>query len=127
MIAIDLHSRVPVYEQIEEQIIWLINSGVYTPDTKLPSIRTLAGELKLNVNTVKRAFSELESKGIVYSVQGKGIFVSPFYDGNAQIKKEALDDLSVSLRSARAKGVTKKEVSDLVDDIYSLKVMINND
>lgn len=127
MIAIDLHSRVPVYEQIEEQIIWLINSGVYTPDTRLPSIRSLAGELKLNVNTVKRAFSELEAKGIVYSVQGKGVFVSPFYKANEAVKNEALDVLGVSLRSARAKGVTKKEVSDLVDDIYNLRVMVNND
>lgn len=121
MIAIDLHSRVPVYEQIEEQIIWLINSGVYTPDTRLPSIRSLASELKLNVNTVKRAFSELEAKGVVYSLQGKGVFVSPFYNGNANLKKEALDNLSVALRSARAKGVTKEEISDLVDETFLLK------
>lgn len=121
MIAIDLHSRVPVYEQIEEQIIWLINSGVYTPDTRLPSIRSLASELKLNVNTVKRAFSELEAKGVVYSLQGKGVFVSPFYDGNNALKKEALNNLSTALRSARAKGVTKEEISDLVDETFLLK------
>ncbi len=121
MIAIDLHSRVPVYEQIKEQIIWLINSGVYTPDTRLPSIRSLASELKLNVNTVKRAFSELEAKGVVYSLQGKGVFVSPFYDGNNALKKEALNNLSTALRSARAKGVTKEEISDLVDETFLLK------
>lgn len=121
MIAIDLHSRVPVYEQIEEQIIWLINSGVYTPDTRLPSIRSLASELSLNVNTVKRAFSELEAKGIVYSLQGKGVFISPFYSANESLKKEAMDNLSLSLRSARAKGVTKEEVLTLVDDTFLLK------
>ena len=121
MIAIDLHSRVPVYEQIEEQIIWLINSGVYTPETRLPSIRSLASELRLNVNTVKRAFSELEAKGIVYSLQGKGVFVSPFYNGSDSLKKEALDNLSVALRSARAKGVTKEEITDLVDETFILK------
>lgn len=121
MIAIDLHSRVPVYEQIEEQIIWLINSGVYTPDTRLPSIRSLASELKLNVNTVKRAFSELEAMGVVYSLQGKGVFVSPFYNGSDNLKKEALDNLSVALRSARAKGVTKEEITDLVDETFLLK------
>lgn len=121
MIAIDLYSRVPVYEQIEEQIIWLINSGVYEPDSKLPSIRSLASELSLNVNTVKRAFSELESKGVVYSLQGKGVFVSPFYNGNKAIKNEALENLSVALRSARAKGVTRNEIMDLVDETYLLK------
>ena len=76
MITIDFQSRIPVYEQIEEQVIWLINSGVYEPGCKLPSLRTLSSELKLNINTVKRAFQELEAKGFVYSAQGKGIFVS---------------------------------------------------
>ncbi len=121
MISIDLHSRVPVYEQIEEQIIWLINSGVYSPEDKLPSIRSLASELKLNVNTVKRAFQELESKGVVYSAQGRGVFVSPFYNADEKVKKEALDNLKTALHSAVSKGLTKKEILSAVDDIFYLK------
>lgn len=121
MISIDLHSRVPVYEQIEEQIIWLINSGVYKPDDKLPSIRTLASELKLNVNTVKRAFQELEAKGIVYSAQGRGVFVSPFYNANETVRQEALENLKVALRSAVAKGLSKNEIMTVVDEIFCLK------
>lgn len=121
MITIDFQSRIPVYEQIEEQVIWLINSGVYEPNFKLPSLRALSGELKLNINTVKRAFQELEAKGVVYSVQGKGIFVSPLYKGNENLKAEAIENLRVSVRSARAKGVTKKEIQSVVDEIYCLK------
>lgn len=121
MISIDLHSRLPVYEQIEEQFIWMINSGIYKPEDKLPSIRTLASELKLNVNTVKRAFQELEAKGVVYSQTGRGIFVSPFFNTNDNYKKEALENLNQALSSARAKGVSEKEIIDAVKDIYSLK------
>lgn len=121
MITIDFQSRIPVYEQIEEQVIWLINSGVYEPNFKLPSLRALSGELKLNINTVKRAFQELEAKGVVCSVQGKGIFVSPLYKGNENLKAEAIENLRVSVRSARAKGVTQKEIQSVVDEIYCLK------
>lgn len=121
MISIDLHSRMPVYEQIEEQFIWLINSGVYKPDDKLPSIRVLASELSLNVNTVKRAFQELEAKGVIYSHPGKGMFVSPFFDSNDNYKKEALENLNQAIRSARAKGVSKNDITNAVEEIYGLK------
>lgn len=121
MISIDMHSRMPVYEQIEEQIIWLVNSGVYKPEDKLPSIRALASELKLNVNTVKRAFQELEAKGIVYSAQGRGVFISPFYNANEKVKQEAMQDLKTSLHSAVSKGLTKSEIFSVVDEIFDLK------
>ena len=121
MITIDFQSRIPVYEQIEEQVIWLINSGVYEPNFKLPSLRALSGELNLNINTVKRAFQELEAKGFVYSVQGKGVFVSPLQKPNENLKAEAIEDLRISVRSARAKGVTQREIQSVVDEIYCLK------
>ena len=121
MITIDIQSRIPVYEQIEEQVIWLINSGVYEPDFKLPSLRSLSGELKLNINTVKRAFQELEAKGCVYSVQGKGGFVSSLQRPNENLKAEALENLRTAVRSARAKGVTQKEIQSVVDEFYCLK------
>lgn len=121
MITIDFQSRIPVYEQIEEQVIWLINSGVYEPNCKLPSLRSLSGELNLNINTVKRAFQELEAKGFVYSVQGKGVFVSPLLKPNENLKAEAIENLRVSVRSARAKGVTQREIQSVVDEIYCLK------
>ena len=121
MITIDFQSRIPVYEQIEEQVIWLINSGVYEPNFKLPSLRALSGELKLNINTVKRAFQELEAKGFVYSVQGKGVFVSSLQRPNENLKVEALENLRTAVRSARAKGVTQKEIQSVVDEIYCLK------
>ena len=71
MIDIDLRSRTPIYEQIKEQIMRLIQLGVFRPNEQLPSIRALSRELNLNINTVKHAFMDLEADGVIYSMPGK--------------------------------------------------------
>lgn len=119
LIIIDLHSRVAIYEQIKEQIIKLINCGVYQTGDKLPSIRALASELKLNVNTVKRAFIELEADGVVYSLQGRGVFVSENAVNNSKVKEDALSDLSQAVRSAVSKGVGREEIDKLLDFVFN--------
>lgn len=118
MILIDYHSRVPIYEQIKEQIIMLINMDVYKPGDQLPSIRVLAKELNLNVNTVKRAFTELENDGVTRSFQGRGVFVSQNPLGNKHIKQAALEDVRITVQSAKAKGVSEQDVINLVDSVY---------
>ena len=119
MLFIDYHSRVPIYEQIKEQVIMLINTGVFKPGDRLPSIRNLSNELNINVNTIKRAFSELEHDGITFSAQGRGVFVSENPIGNKKVKSSALEDAKSILSSCKAKGVSKDEVVSLIDDIYS--------
>lgn len=119
MLFIDYHSRVPIYEQIKEQVIMLINTGVFKPGDRLPSIRNLSNELNINVNTIKRAFSELEHDGITFSAQGRGVFVSENPIGNKKVKSSALEDAKSILSSYKAKGVSKDEVVSLIDDIYS--------
>lgn len=118
MILIDYHSRIPIYEQIKEQIIMLINTGFYASGSRLPSIRNLSKELNINVNTIKRAFAELEDDGVVFSVQGKGIFVSENPLGNKKIVDCAIDEIRVALLSGKARGVSMEDVKALVDEIY---------
>lgn len=118
MIIIDLHSRTPIYEQIEEQIIYLINTGVYAPGDKLPSIRALAGDLGLNVNTVKRAFAELEARGMIVSYQGRGVFVSAQAVQNEVVLEEARRTVKAALLSAKTKGVTKEEIKNILDSLF---------
>lgn len=125
MIFIDYHSRVPIYEQIKEQIIMLINTGVYAPDDKLPSIRALSTELNINVNTIKRAFQELEMDGVTYSAQGRGVFVTPNPIGNEKIKATAIEDIRTVVQSGKAKGVSKSDMLSLLEEIY--KAGDNND
>jgi len=72
---IDPGSTVPVYRQIVEQVCRAIDAGVYRPGEALPSQRTLAMELRVNPNTVQRAFDELLRDGVIESQRGRGVFV----------------------------------------------------
>jgi len=118
VIIIDPRSRTPIFEQIKEQIINLINIGELRPDDKLPSIRQLASDLELNVNTVKRAFQELESERVTYSLPGKGVFVSENAVANQIVLENAEAELTRILASSKAKGVSLDRVIALAKIIY---------
>jgi len=75
MFELDLRSREPIYEQLVEKIKELIINRVLQPDEQLPAVRTLASELTVNPNTIQKAYRELEARGYIYSVPGKGSFV----------------------------------------------------
>lgn len=75
----------PIYEQLKNEIIRLIMSGELRPGDALMSMRRLAKELKISIITTKRAYQDLEQEGYVYSVVGKGTFVS---EQNADIQRE---------------------------------------
>ncbi len=118
MILIDSRSRTPIFEQIKEQILNLINIGELKPDDKLPSIRQLASDLDLNVNTVKRAFQELETERVTYSIPGKGIFVSPDAVANKLVRESAEKELNRILTSSKAKGISLDRVIEMAKEIY---------
>ena len=67
MIKIDLQSRTPIYEQLQEQILRLSLLGVLDQNEQLPSVRALAREIGVNPNTVAKAYQELERQGIIYT------------------------------------------------------------
>lgn len=114
---LDYHSRMPIYEQIKDQIISLVGQGSLKADDQLPSLRQLSAELSVNINTIKRAFSELEAQGIVYSVAGKGIFISESAQKNAIVKK-ALADVNQAVSKAKTMGAEKDEITALINNIY---------
>ncbi len=118
MIVIDKRSKVPVYEQIKNQIITLIRVGVYPPHSKLPSIRQISAEASINVNTVKKAFAELELTGAIYSVPGTGSFVSENAANDSSLSDKAMNDLRQALEVARSIGVTVAEINSLIDSVY---------
>ncbi len=118
MIIIDSRSRTPVFEQIKEQILNMINTGELKTDDKLPSIRQLASDLDLNVNTVKRAFQELEAEKVTYSVPGKGVFISKTAVANEIVLGNAESELNRILSSSKAKGISLERVIELAHNIY---------
>lgn len=78
-------SSVPIYEQIKKSIINQILDGELKEDELLPSIRVLAGDIKISAMTIKKAYDELEKEGYLKSIQGKGTFVAP---KNTELAKE---------------------------------------
>lgn len=76
-IFIDNKSGAPIYDQIYSQIKARIIGGDLQEDESLPSIRSLAKDLRISVITTKRAYEELEKEGFIYTVAGKGSFVAP--------------------------------------------------
>ncbi|MBR5236080.1 MAG: GntR family transcriptional regulator [Clostridia bacterium] len=77
MIQIDYRSPKAIYEQVRDELKKLIMMGILKEDEKVPSVREIAGSLAINPNTIQRAFRELENEGFIYSVKGRGSFVSP--------------------------------------------------
>ena len=76
-IFIDNKSGAPIYEQIYTQLKSQIISGTLLEDEALPSIRSLAKDLRISVVTTKRAYDELEKEGFIYTIAAKGCFVAP--------------------------------------------------
>lgn len=122
MIHLDLHDPRPMYEQIVEQIEKLVARGVWQADDKVPSVRQMAMELSLNPNTVQKAYSELLGRGVIYSVKGKGNFVS---DNQEKIKETKLmeirEEIRQLLQQAKELGITIQECNELLDSLKEVE------
>jgi len=77
MLNLDYRDARPIYEQVKDGLRRLMVTGVIREGEKLPSVRTMAGSLAINPNTIQRAYEALEAEGYVYSVPGKGSFAAP--------------------------------------------------
>ncbi len=118
MIVIDHNSKTPVYEQIKVQILSLITSGALSPGDKLPSLRTLAADLSLNFNTIKKVFAQLESDGVIITVQGKGCFVADTARDNRAVLDRAEAALREAVTVARASGVSRETAERILAEIF---------
>ena len=119
-IIISNSSNIPIYEQIKEQIKNKIISNELKAGDLLPSIRSLAKDLRISVITTKSAYEELEREGYVETIPAKGTYVS---NKNVELireeqlqKVENLIDTAVSI--AKISDISKKEIKDMIDIIY---------
>lgn len=119
MFQIDVMSRTPVYEQLVDQVEKFILTGILKEGDKIPSVRSLSMELSVNPNTIQKAVSELDRRGLIYSVPGKGCFVSDKALKALQVSKRGnLEELKNMVRELSLAGVTKKEIIDSVDEVF---------
>lgn len=77
---IDIHGKTPAYLQLAERLREAIEAGVYGPRQAIPSLKQLQGETGLAMGTIQHAIQVLEDEGLVYTVSGRGTFVSPQSD-----------------------------------------------
>ena len=119
VVLIDKQSRVPAYEQIRNQLLTLILIGSFAPHSQLPSIRSIAADAGVNINTVKKAFSDLESYDAIYTVPGKGSFVSEKAFKSDTVHDTAVSEISDAISAARAKGLKKQEIIAILNEIYT--------
>lgn len=89
-IVIDYNSKIPVYEQVVNEIEKLVILNILKPNEQISSIRDLAIELSINPNTVKKAYDILENKGIIVSKSTKGSFIS---ENSNKAKQDKIDKL----------------------------------
>ena len=111
MIIIDYKDARPIYEQVVDKFQKLILTGALEPNTRMPSVRSLAVELSINPNTIQRAYTELERQGFIYTVKGRGNFVA--YDEKLlDVRKEQLlGKLRELVREAKEIGIGKRELA----------------
>ncbi|KAF0227219.1 MAG: GntR family transcriptional regulator [Erysipelotrichaceae bacterium] len=118
MIVVNGQSITPIYQQIIEQVLAQIASGILIHDDPLPGIRTMAKDLGINPNTVVKAYTELEREGFVYSLTGKGYYVSTTEQDHSELKAQKLSEIRKSIEYVRHFGVSESTLIDLVNTIY---------
>ena len=115
MFTIDKYSRVPIYEQIIEQVKALILKGELKENDPLPSVRSLSKELKISALTVKKAYDNLEQEGFTVTVHGKGTYIAA---SNTELmkeekRKEVEADLELAIQKGRRYGMQDEEIKEL--------------
>ena len=118
MIILDYKDRRPLYEQIVEKFSDLILKGAIKPDTQLPSVRSLAVDLSINPNTIQSAYAELERKGYIYVIKGRGNFVSKKEDFIDSHKEELLVEFDKVVDEAKDADISSNLLKDRIDVLY---------
>ena len=119
MITVDYKDRRPIYEQLTANITELALSGEMRPDEQLPSVRQLASQLGINPNTISKAYIELERRGIVYSVPGKGSFVNSDLSTAAGDRLKELEQrLREVIRDLKRLGTDKNRITEIIGEEF---------
>jgi len=120
-IIISNSSKEPIYEQIYAQIKKLILTGELQEGQSLPSMRQLAKDLEISVITTKRAYEELEKNGFIYSIVGKGSFIS---EQNKEMMRERKikvveENLLIAIQNAKEMNIGLSELKEMLALLYS--------
>lgn len=118
MLHIDFRSGLPIYTQIVQQVQAQVAGGILQPGDQLPTVRALAEELRVNFNTVARAYRILDEARIISTQQGRGTYITevPHPKVRERLRKEALEELTKRYVSeAMRLEFSKQEVTEMVN------------
>lgn len=119
MFTVDVMSREPVYEQIIRQVERMVLLGILKEGAQMPSVRALSVEISVNPNTIQKAYGELDNRGVLQSVPGRGCFVAA--DAVCRLrerKRTELSGVSAALRELKLAGISREEINALVEEVY---------
>ena len=122
-LILDFHSGLPIYTQIANQIQSQLVNGILKPGDQLPTVRALASELRVNFNTVARAYRILDEARIISTQQGRGTYITeiPPPEVTEKLRKESLTELTKRyISEAYRLGFSEREVSQMVKDSLKL-------
>ena len=120
MITIDLMSRVPIYEQIIEQLETFVLKGILNVGDQIPSVRSLSIQLSINPNTIQKAYSELDRTGIIDTVPGRGSLIAKEAKANLRnLQGNQFKELSSIVEKLALAGITKEEIVDSINKVFS--------
>ena len=115
-IVVDYQSRIPIYEQIVDNIIKYVALDILKPKQKIATIRELALNLGINPNTVKKAYDILEQKGVIITKSTKGTFI---VDDVLEVKKakiaEIIEDINRAIGELENIGLKRQEIKKRLD------------
>lgn len=119
MIRIDNDNPKAIYEQIYDEIVRLIFSKSLKPDEKLPSVRELASMIRINPNTIQKAYKNLEEDNYIYSVKGVGNFVKNADELRDLHIRNVKDELKKVIKSLKELGLRDDRIAELVKEILN--------
>lgn len=114
---LDFRSEIPIYQQIVDQIMYQITANELKPGDQLPTVRSVAQELRINFNTVSRAYRILDQIGVISTQQGRGTYISddsPVEEKGAIKTELMLDLISECLRKGKLLGFSKEQILSLI-------------
>ena len=120
MIVLDYRDSRPLYEQVAE-LRELMFKGALPQDAQLPSVRSLATELSINPNTIQRAYAELEQRGYIYSVKGKGSFVAEGSRLRSGRKKAWEASFDRAVKDGIQIGISPGEMTERLERMLNLE------
>ncbi|TWT87992.1 GntR family transcriptional regulator [Stieleria varia] len=116
--TLDLQSDVAIYLQVVRQVKFAVAAGTLRPGQLLPSVRALSGQLAINPNTVARAFTTLQSEGVIESLRGRGMVVCPSAVDICLDERVAVlrGSIGTALTEAWNSGLSRERIQGIVDE-----------